>query len=94
MSKLGGWVGRHRIAAGFAAGALLTLFAVAVMGYLVLADQHRSARVLAAALLHALAHDVHIDRVTEMNPSSPATGRPSHAGAPGQGLQGEGRIAI
>jgi hypothetical protein len=32
--------------------------------------------------------------VTEMNPSSPATGRPSHAGAPGQGLQGEGRIAI
>jgi hypothetical protein len=37
MSKLGGWVGGHRIAAGFAAGALLTLFAVAVMGYLVLA---------------------------------------------------------
>ena len=69
MSKLGGWVGRHRIAVGFAAGALLTLFAVAVVGYLVLADQHRSARVLAAALSQALARDVHIDRVTEMNPS-------------------------
>jgi hypothetical protein len=69
MSKLGGWVGRHRIAAGFAAGALLTLLAVAVVGYLVLADQHRSARVLAAALSQALARDVHIDRVTEMNPS-------------------------
>ena len=69
MSKLGGWVGRHRIAAGFAAGALLTLFAVAVVGYLVLADQHRSARVLAAALSQALARDVHIDRVTEVSPS-------------------------
>ena len=69
MSTLRGWVGRHRFAAGFAAGALLTLLAVAVVGYLVLADQHRSARVLAAALSQALARDVHIDRVTEMNPS-------------------------
>jgi hypothetical protein len=69
MSRLGGWVGRHRTAAGFAAGALLTLLALAGVAYFVLADQHRSARVLAAALSQALARDVHIDRVTEMNPS-------------------------
>jgi hypothetical protein len=62
LSALGGWVGRHRFAAGFAAGALLVLFAVAVVGYLVLADQHRSARILTAALSQALARDVHIDR--------------------------------
>ena len=69
MSKLGSWIGRHRVAAGFAAGALLTLIAVAVVGYVVLADQRRTARVLAAALSQALARDVRIDRVTELNPS-------------------------
>jgi hypothetical protein len=69
MSRFGGWVGRHRVAAGFAAGALLTLVAVAVVGYFVLADQRRSARVLAAALTQALARDVRIERVTELSPS-------------------------
>ena len=69
MSRIGGWIGRHRVAAGFAAGALVTLIAVAVVGYLVLADQRRSARVLAAALTRALAGEVRIERVTELGPS-------------------------
>jgi hypothetical protein len=65
----GAWVRRHRVLAAFAAGALLALAAVALVGYLVLADQRRSARVLAAALTRALEREVRIDRVTELGPS-------------------------
>jgi hypothetical protein len=69
MSRLRGWIGRHRLLAGFAAGVLLTLAALAVVAYFVLADQRRSAQVLAAALTQALAREVRIDRVTELGPS-------------------------
>ena len=58
------WIRRHRVLAAFAAGMLLTLAGLAVAAYLVLSDQQRSARVLAAALSHALAREVRIDRVT------------------------------
>jgi hypothetical protein len=69
VSRLGGWIARHRVAAGFAAGVLLTLVALAVVGYLVLADQRRTARILAAALTQALAREVRIERVRELGPS-------------------------
>jgi hypothetical protein len=69
VSRLWGWIARHRALAAFAAGALLTLVAVAVVGYLVLADQRRTARVLAAALTQALDREVQIERVTDVGPS-------------------------
>jgi hypothetical protein len=69
VSRLGGWIRRHRILAAFAAGVLLTLGALAVVGYLVLADQRRSARLLAAALSQALKREVQIERVTGLGPS-------------------------
>jgi hypothetical protein len=69
MSGIGSWIGRHRVAAGFAAGALVTLVAVAAVVYFVLADQQRSARVLAAALTQAFDRAVRIERVTELGPS-------------------------
>lgn len=52
----------------FAAGVLVTLVALGAVGYLVLADQRRSARLLAAALSRALAREVRIDRVSELGP--------------------------
>ena len=58
------WIRRHRGFAAFAAGALLTLVALASVAYFVLADQRRSARVLAATLSRALAREVRIDPVT------------------------------
>ena len=42
---------------------------MAIVGYLILADQRRSARVLAAALTQALARGVEIDRLTELGPA-------------------------
>ena len=51
------WVRHHRGLAAFAAGVLLTLLALGAVGYLVLSDQRRSARVLAAALSKALARE-------------------------------------
>ena len=69
MGTLRDWVRRRRVLAAFAAGVLLTLAAVAIVGYLVLADQRRSARILAAALTQALARGVEIDRVTDLGPS-------------------------
>jgi hypothetical protein len=58
------WFRRHRVLTAFAAGVLLTLIGLAVTGYLIVSDQRRSARVLAAALSRALAREVRIDRVT------------------------------
>jgi hypothetical protein len=69
MRTLVRWMGRHRVATGFAAGALVTLAALAVVGYAILADQRRSARVLAAALTQALGREVWIERVTGLAPS-------------------------
>lgn len=69
MSRLGSWIARHRGLVAFAAGVLLTLVAVAVVGYFVLADQRRSARVLALALSQALNREVQIDRVSDVGPS-------------------------
>lgn len=66
---LPGWLRRHRLATGFAAGALATVAALGAVGYLVLADQRRSARVLAAALSHALGRGVQVERVTGLGPS-------------------------
>ena len=43
--------------------------AVAAVGYFVLADQRRSARVLAATLTRTLQRQVEIDRVTDLGPS-------------------------
>lgn len=60
------WARDHRGLAAFVAGVLLTLVALAAVGYLVLSDQRRSARVLGAALSQALAREVRIDRVTEL----------------------------
>src|SRR5262245_25930466 len=40
--------------------------ALAVVGYLVLSDQRRTAQVLSAALSHALARQVRIERVTDV----------------------------
>ncbi|MGH7322825.1 MAG: hypothetical protein ACRELA_24825, partial [Candidatus Rokuibacteriota bacterium] len=62
-----GWVRQHRGLTAFAAGVLLTLATAAAVGYLVLSDQRRSARVLAAALSQALAREVRIDRVTQVS---------------------------
>jgi hypothetical protein len=69
MGRFGDWVRRRRAVAAFAAGALLTLAALAVVGYLVLVDQRRSARVLAATLSQALKRKVEIERVTDLGPS-------------------------
>jgi hypothetical protein len=69
MGALVGWMRRHRIAAGFAAGVLVTLAAAGAVGYLVLADQRRSGRVLAVALTQALGREVRIERVTGLGPS-------------------------
>jgi hypothetical protein len=69
MGLLRVWVRRHRALAAFAAGVLLTLCAVAVVAYLVLADQRRSARVLAAALTQAFKREVEIERVIDVGPS-------------------------
>jgi hypothetical protein len=69
MGSFGRWIRRRRVLAAFAGGALLTLGAVAIVGYLVLADQRRSARVLAAALTRALEREVRIERVTDLGPS-------------------------
>src|SRR5919197_1058341 len=60
------WLGRHRVLAGFAAGVALTLAVLGVIGYLVLSDQRRTAHIMAAALSHALAREVRIDRVTDV----------------------------
>ena len=54
MATFRDWVRHHRVLAAFVAGVLLTLAAVAVVVFLVLADQRRSAQVLAAALSQAL----------------------------------------
>ena len=69
MGTFRDWVRRRRVLAAFAAGVLLTLAAVAIVGYLVLADQRRSARILAAALTQALGREVEIERVTDLGPS-------------------------
>ena len=69
MATLRDWVRRHRVLAAFVAGVLLTLAAVAVVVFLVLADQRRSAQVLAAALSQALQRGVEIERVTDLGPS-------------------------
>ena len=69
MGALRGWVGRHQVVVAFAAGVLVTLFVVAVVGYLVLADQRRSARILAATLSQSLGRGVEIDRVSDFGPS-------------------------
>jgi hypothetical protein len=60
------WIRGHRVLAGFAAGVLLTLVAAASVGYYILSDQRRSARVLASALSRALDREVRIDRVTDV----------------------------
>ena len=69
MGTFRDWVRRRRVLAAFAAGVLLTLAAVAIVVYLILADQRRSARILAAALTQALARGVEIGRVTDLGPS-------------------------
>jgi len=69
MGRLRAGFGRLGAPAAFAAGALLTLAAVAVVVYLVFADQRRSAQVLSAALTQALKREVEIERVTELGPS-------------------------
>jgi hypothetical protein len=69
MGTLRDWVRRHRALAAFAAGVLLTLSALAVVAFLVLADQRRSARALSAALSQALKREVQIERVTDLGPS-------------------------
>lgn len=69
MGALRGWVGRHQVVVAFAAGVLLTLVVVALVGYLVLADQRRSARILAATLSQSLGRGVEIDRVSDFGPS-------------------------
>jgi hypothetical protein len=69
MGTFRDWVRRRRVLAAFAAGVLLTLAAVAIVGYLVLADQRRSARILAATLTQALGREVEIERVTDLGPS-------------------------
>ena len=69
VRRLGSWIARHRALAAFAAGILLTLAAVAIVGYFVLADQRRSARVLALALTQALNREVQIERVSDISPS-------------------------
>src|SRR5437867_4041271 len=61
------WTRRHRGLTAFAAGVLLTLVALGAVGYVVLADQRRSARLLAAAISRALAREVRIDRVAELS---------------------------
>lgn len=66
---LGGWVGRHRLVAGILVGVALSAVALAAVGYLVLADQRRSARVLAAALSAALGREIQIARVPELGPA-------------------------
>lgn len=60
------WSRAHRTLTAFAAGGLLTLLVLAAIGYFILSDQRRSARVLAAALSQALARDVRIERVTDL----------------------------
>jgi hypothetical protein len=69
MGSLRAWIRRLGAPGAFAAGALLTLAAVAVVAYLILADQVRSARVLSAALSQALRREVEIERVTDLGPS-------------------------
>jgi hypothetical protein len=69
MGTIGSWIRRRGALVAFAAGALLTLLAVAVVAYLVLADQRRSARVLGVALTQALKREVEIERVTDLGPS-------------------------
>jgi hypothetical protein len=60
------WVRRHRVLAAFAAGVLVTAGALAVAGYVVLSDQRRTARLVAAALSQALDREVRIARVTDV----------------------------
>jgi hypothetical protein len=69
MGSVGAWLGRHRALAAFVAGVFLTVAVIAVIGYLVLADQRRSARLLEVALSGALHRGVEIDRVTDLGPS-------------------------
>jgi hypothetical protein len=69
MGRLGTWIPRRSPAVAFAAGALLTLAAAAVVAYLILADQRRSAQVLSAALTRALHRGVEIERVTDLGPA-------------------------
>src|SRR5262245_21586973 len=69
MGRYRDWVRRHRGLAPFAAGVPVRLAALAVVVYMVLLDQRRSARVLAAALTQTLKRDVEIDRVTDLGPS-------------------------
>jgi len=69
MATFRDWVRRHRVLTAFGAGVLLTLAAVAVVVFMVLADQRRSARVLEAALSQALQRGVEIERVTDLGPS-------------------------
>jgi hypothetical protein len=69
MGRFRVWFGHLGAPAAFAAGALLTLAAVAIVVYLVFADQRRSAQVLSAALTQALKREVEIERVTDFGPS-------------------------
>jgi hypothetical protein len=70
VNPLGSWLRRRRRVFGaFAAGALLTLGAFALVGHLVLADQRRSARVLGAALSRALEREMQIESVSDLGPS-------------------------
>src|SRR5262245_54206364 len=69
MSRFGAWMLRRRVTAAFVAGVLVTVAAVAIVAVFVLADQRRSARILAAALTRALEREVQIERVTDLGPS-------------------------
>src|SRR5262245_35883395 len=69
MSRFRAWMLRRRVLAAFVAGVLVTVTAVAIVVLFVLADQRRSARVLAAALTKALDREVQIERVTDLGPS-------------------------
>ena len=69
MGRIVSWIRGRGAVAGFAAGALLTLAAVAVVAYLIVIDQRRSAQVLSAVLTQALRRRVEIERVTDLGPS-------------------------
>lgn len=60
--------GRRHLAAAFVAGVLASLGILAAVAWVVLADQRRAGRLLAAALTAALDREVRIARVTDLGP--------------------------
>jgi hypothetical protein len=58
----------HRGLIGFGAGVLVTLAAVLVVLYLVVADQRQAARLASVTLSRALAREVRVDRITQLGP--------------------------